>query len=85
MLMAWQANMDIQFCLDNYAVVTYITDDMKKGDAGLTRELRKALMACKGCNDFETVNHLKMTYFKHKQVIVAEASYRLLNGLCLKR
>ena len=26
-----------------------------------------------------------MIYFKHKQVSVAEATYRLLNGLCLKR
>ena len=48
MLMAWQANIDIQFCLDNYAVVTYITDYMTKGDAGLTRESRKALLESKG-------------------------------------
>ena len=85
MLMAWQANMDIQFCLDNYAVVTYITDYMTKGDAGLTRELRKALLETKGCNDWETLNYLKMVYFKHKQVSVAEATYRLINGLCLKK
>ena len=83
--MVWQANMDIQFSLDSYAVVTYITDYMTKGDAGLTKELRKALLDCKGCNDWETLNYLKMIYFKHKQVSVAEATYRLLNGLCLKR
>ena len=58
---------------------------MTKGDAGLAKELRKALMACKGCNDCETLNHLKMIHFKHKLVSVAEATYRLLNGLCLKR
>ena len=39
---AWQANLDIQFCLDSYAVVTYITDYLTKGDAGITKELKKA-------------------------------------------
>ena len=27
---AWQANMDLQFCLDQYSVVTYVTDYMSK-------------------------------------------------------
>ena len=34
---AWMANMDIQFCMDSYAVITYITDYLTKGDAGLTK------------------------------------------------
>ena len=84
-LMVWNANMDIQFSLDSYAIVTYITDYMTKGDAALTKELKEALLNCKQCNDWETLNYLKMVYFKHKQVSVAEATYRLLNGLCLKR
>ena len=83
--MVWNANMDIQFSLDSYAIVTYITDYMTKGDAALTKELKQALLNCKQCNDWETLNYLKMVYFKHKQVSVAEATYRLLNGLCLKR
>lgn len=33
-LMAWQANMDIQLCLDSYSVITYITDYITKADAG---------------------------------------------------
>ena len=65
---AWQANMDIQFCLDNYAVITYITDYLTKGDAGLTKELRKALLETKHCNNFDQLNYLKLIYFKHKQV-----------------
>ena len=84
-LKAWQANMDIQFCLDNYAVITYITDYLTKGDAGLTRELKKALLETKHCNNFDQLNHLKMTYFKNKQVSVAEAAYRLIKGLDLKK
>ena len=82
---AWQANQDIQFCMDSYAVITYITDYLTKGDAGLTKELRKALLETKHCNNFEQLNHLKMIYFKHKQVSVAEATYRLVRGLDLKK
>ena len=67
-LLAWNANMDIQFCLDNYSVVTYITDYLTKGDAGLTQELRKALIDCKGSNNMETLNYLKMAYFKLSQI-----------------
>ena len=84
-LLCWQANMDIQFSLDSYAVVTYITNYMTKADAGLTEELRKALIDCKNRNDWDTLNYLKMVYLKHKQVSVAEATYRLLNGLYLKQ
>ena len=82
---AWKANMDIQFCMDSYAVLTYITDYLTKGDAGLTKELKAALLETKNCNNFEQLNHLKMTYFKNKQVSVAEATYKLVRGLDLKR
>ena len=84
-LKAWGANMDIQFCMDSYAVITYITDYLTKGDAGLTKELRKALLETKHCDNFSQLNHLKMTYFKNKQVSVAEATYRLIRGLDLKK
>ena len=71
--------------LDNYSVVTYITDYLTKGDAGLIQELKKALIDCKGSNNKETLNYLKMVCFKHKQVSVAEATYRLLRNLSLKK
>ena len=82
---AWKANMDIQFCMDSYAIVTYISDYLTKGDAGLTKELKNALKETKHCNNFEQLNYLKMVYFKHKQVSVSEATYRLVKGLDLKK
>ena len=81
----WGTNMDIQFCMDTYAVITYIKDYLTKGEAGLTSELKKALYETKNCNNFEMLNHLKMVYFKHKQVSVAEATYKLIKGLDLKK
>ena len=42
-LSAWNANLDLQVCVDNYAVITYITDYLTKGDSGLTSLLKKAI------------------------------------------
>ena len=83
-MMAWQGNHDIQFCYDNYAVVTYITDYLSKGDAGVTEALKKALKETKGCNDLERLNYLKKTYLTHRQCSVAEAAYRIGGGMNLK-
>ena len=71
--------------MDSYAVITYISDYLTKGDVGLTKELRKALLETKHCNNFEQLNYLKMIYFRHKQVSVSEATYRLVRGLDLKK
>ena len=64
-LLAWKANMDIQFCMDTYAVVTYITDYLSKGDVGLTKVLSKAVKETKGWNQFDTFNYLKKVFFTH--------------------
>ena len=72
---AWRRNLDILFCYDSYAVVTYITDYLSKADAGMTAVLKKAL------NDFD---RLKREFFTHRQCSVAKATYRLISGMNLK-
>merc|ERR1712008_335191 len=84
-LWAWKANMDLQFCYDSFAVVTYITDYLTKSDAGLTRALKDALNESKGCNDLERLNKVKRAHFTNRQVSVAEATYRLTSGMNLKK
>ena len=83
-LLTWKANMDIQFCLDHYGVVTYVTDYFSKDDTGLTQVLQKALKESKHTNDFDRLNYLKKVFFTHRQVCVSEAAYRLVSGLSLK-
>ena len=79
---AWRRNLDIQFCYDSYAVVTYITDYLSKADAGMTAVLKKALNDTKGYyNDFD---RLKREFFTHRQCSVAKATYRLISGMNLK-
>ena len=82
-IMAWQANMDIQFCYDGYAIVTYITDYISKTNAEITQALRQGLDEKKDCNDLERLNYIKRIYFTHKQAGLAEATYRLTPGLYL--
>ena len=42
-ILAWQANMDLQFCIDAYAIITYITDYLTKSDQGFEHLLKTAL------------------------------------------
>ena len=80
----WQANTDIQICLDTYAVISYISDYMTKSDQNITKYLVAALNEKKNASKFEQLNHVKRTYFTHKQTSVSEAAYRLIPGLNLK-
>ena len=84
-LTAWRANMDIQFCYDSYAVVTYLTDYITKVDRGVTKALKNAVHESKGCNDWDRLNYVKKAYFTNRQVSVAEATYRLTSGMNLKK
>ena len=43
MLKVWNANMDVQFCLDNFAIVTYVCDYLTKTDDGLTKFMKEAI------------------------------------------
>ena len=83
-LRAWEANLDFQICLDNYAVVTYITDYLTKTDMRLTKMLKKALKENQSKDDFQIKNNLKKVFFTNRQQCVSESSYMLIPGLDLK-
>ena len=83
-MLAWQANMDIQFCTDTYAVVTYITDYFTKPDAGFEKTLESVLKENMNCDDRERFKNIKRIYFTHRQICGSEAVYRLLPTLNLK-
>ena len=40
-LINWNANMDLQLCLDFYAVITYISDYYSKDDSGTLGHINK--------------------------------------------
>ena len=45
---AWNGNMDLQVCLDSFAVSTYITDYYTKDESGTTKFLMEAAKECRG-------------------------------------
>ena len=83
-LQAWNANMDIQFCCDTYAVVTYICDYYSKDETGITDLMKRALKDCSSQSQEESVKTLKNLYLSHRQIGACEATYRLLPHLNLK-
>ena len=40
--LAWNANLDLQICLDYHAIITYITDYYSKDDTGTLQYLKEA-------------------------------------------
>ena len=76
--------MDIQFCTDIYAVITYITDYLTKADTGFEKLLEAAMKDNVNCDDFQRLNDLKRIYFEHRQIGASEAVQRLLPALNMK-
>ena len=64
----YQANMDIQFCMDSYAVVTYVCDYWSKDETGMTDFLKQALKEAKSLENKELLSHLKRTYMAKRQI-----------------
>ena len=81
---SWNGNTDVSICLDSYAVITYVTDYLTKGEKNLTRLLKAALKEKSGADHFNLMNHLKRTYFFNTQTCLCEAAYKLIPGLNLK-
>ena len=84
-LRAWDGNLDIQVVLDFFAVITYVTDYYSKDDTG-TMEIIKAALAQTDSKDLkERMKIISNTFLTHRQMGEAEAIYRLLPSMLLKK
>ena len=84
-LTAWNGNMDLQFCCDPYAVVTYICDYYSKDETGLTDVLKQTVKQLdERQSPYDMLKILKSVYLTHRQIGACEATYRLLKSLHLK-
>ena len=81
---AWQANMDIQFCTDAYAVVTYVCDYWSKDGTGMTAYLKKSFQEAKSWEFRDLLSHLKRTYMSKRQVGKCEAVYPAIPSMHLQ-
>ena len=81
---AWNGNMDIQICLDFFAVITYITDYVSKDDTSLMNILLEAAKNCQSESAKQRMRIIKDTFLTHRQMGEAEVYYRIFPGLYLK-
>ena len=84
MILAWNANMDIQLVVDPYAVISYIASYMNKTDTQITPFLREALYNAAGKETKEKLRVLKDAYITHRQVGASEAAYKINPNMRLK-
>ena len=76
---------DIQVVLDYFAVITYVTDYYAKDDTG-TMEVIKAALAQTETKDLkEKMRTVANVFLTHCQIGEAEAVYRLLPSMTLKK
>jgi hypothetical protein len=83
-LEAWNANLDVQFCTDPYAVITYITDYFTKSEKNLTSKLLDAYKSSRDHGERQSKTFLKNTYITHREISICEAIYRLIPSLLMK-
>ena len=72
-LRAWKANMDIQYILDAYACVMYVTSYMMKSERAMGELLKHVTKESAG------LDIRSSTFLNHRELSCQEASYRLLS------
>ena len=82
---AWNGNMDIQIVLDYFAVITYVTDYFAKDDTGTMEVIKAALQQSDAKDVKEKMRVVSNAFLTHRQMGEAEAVYKLLPSMTLKK
>ena len=84
MLTVWKANMDCQFCIDPYSVVSYIVNYINKENRGLSLNLAAVTRECEQQKKSirETIKKLGNVFINTSEICVQECVYILL-GMAL--
>ena len=84
MLRAWNGNMDIQICLDFFAVITYIAEYIAKMDGALMEVMKSVLEKNADLSNKDKMALVANTFQTHRQIGESEAFYKLIPTLNLK-
>ena len=76
-ILAWNGNLDIQICLDFFAVITYITEYFTKDDTGTMEVLTQAVKSADNNGLKDKMTLLMNTFITHRQIGEAEAVYKV--------
>ena len=81
---AWNGNMDMQLCLDYFAVITYITDYYCKDDSGTMQKLQEALKESSSDNLKTQLQKMVSVFLTHRQMGESEAYFRIFPSMHMK-
>ncbi|KAJ8027670.1 ATP-dependent DNA helicase PIF1 [Holothuria leucospilota] len=86
LLMAWDANMDIQFVLDAYSCIMYIVSYISKAEREMGDLLKTAQQEARegNVNAMDELRKLGSLYLHHREVSVMESVYRV-TGMHMKQ
>ena len=84
-ILAWNGNIDIQVCLDFFAVITYITEYFSKDETKTMEIMKRVLDNNPDDETKEKMKKVASTFLSHRQIGEAEAFYKLLPDLLLKK
>ena len=82
-ILAWDCNIDIQICLDYFAVITYITDYKMKDESGTLEHIIKALKQDNSENLKKKLSLVAHTFLTHRHSGECEIMYKLFPSLLL--
>ena len=78
-LKTWHANIDIQYIVDPYACIMYVTSYMMKSERAMSDLLCKVAKECDSTGVREQLRKLRSTFLNHREVSAQEAVYRILS------
>ena len=78
-MLAWQANMDIQFIVDAYACVMYVASYMMKNEKGMGELLKHVARENRSDDLVKQLRKVGSAFLTHREVSAQEAAYRLLS------
>ena len=82
-MQAWDGNLDLQPCLDYFAVSTYIADYYAKSDTAMMKALKTAIDASNATDVKEKMKMVANMFLTHRQIGEAEAVFRLIPSVTL--
>ena len=76
-LIAWDSNIDVQVCLDYFAIITYILDYKMKDESGTLDEITKALKEDTTDGLRQKLKLVAHTFMTHRRAGESEIMYKL--------
>ena len=78
-MLAWQANMDIQFILNPYACVVYVASYMMKTERAMGELLKQTVQETRTEDLKQQMRKVGSAFLTHREVSAQEVAYRLLS------